>query len=109
MHIKAIASTIALATSLGLAGAVYAQTPITVNGLTVTEVDLPLVQAYCDQLQSGMTPDAVDDASAAAADDSPADGDDEATEEDASEPTIDLGQITLEGCVEAGLVAGPAN
>ncbi len=108
MHIKAIASAIALATSLGLAGAVYAQTPVTVNGLTVTEVDLPLVQAYCEQLQSGMTPDSVDDASAAAADDM-ADGDEEAAESDASEPTIDLGQVTLEGCIEAGLIAETAN
>lgn len=107
MHIKAIASAIALATSLGLAGAVYAQTPVTVNGLTVTEVDLPLVQAYCEQLQSGMTPDSADDASAAASDEAPV-GDDDAAAE-ASEPTIDLGQITLEGCVEAGLITAAAN
>jgi hypothetical protein len=107
MHIKTIASAIALATSLGLAGAVYAQAPITVNGLTVSEVDLPTVQAYCEQLQAGMPADSEDSGSATPSKDE--DSNNNATENDESAPTLDLGQVTLEGCIEAGLISETAN
>lgn len=112
MHIKTIASAIALATSIALSGAAFAQTAAAstnVNGLTVTEVDLPQVQAYCEQLAGGMEKDESTDKSPAmpnstAAVDTNA-GTEGNTDKDDSQPTIDLGQITLEGCVEAGLVA----
>jgi hypothetical protein len=107
MRFKAVASAIALVTALGLGGAANAQT--VVNGLNVSDVDLPRVQEYCNQLQSGMTPDATpsDSPESPTSTDAVGTEPDEATSDDdgdESEPTLELGEITLEGCMEAGLI-----
>lgn len=108
MRFKSIASALALATALGFGGVAYAETMV--NGLNVSDADLPRVQEYCEQLQSGMTPDATPSdspESPTATDAVPTTGD-TAKDGDDSEPGLELGEITLEGCVEAGLVEAAA-
>ena len=109
MRFKSVVSAAALAASLGFAGFAYADTMV--GALNVTDVDLPRVQAYCDQLASGMDADSptagsIDvtetetDSTGDDTDDTDADGN---ADNGNDEPTLDLGQITLENCVDAGL------
>lgn len=119
MRFTSVASALALVTALGLGGAAYADTMV--NGVNVSDADLDRVKAYCEQLKSGMTPDDTPsdspesptstDAVGTEATPSETEGDttDDATTEDADgdqggESALELGEITLEGCIEAGLV-----
>src|SRR5690606_33587484 len=109
MRFKSVVSAAALAASLGFAGFAYADTMV--GATNVTDVDLPRVQAYCDQLASGMTPDSPTggaiDTTETETDTTEPDDPDEAAQSDenvgSDEPTLDLGQITLENCIDAGL------
>jgi hypothetical protein len=114
MRFKSVVSAAALAASMGFAGVAHADTMV--GSLNVTDVDLPRVQAYCEQLASGMDADSPTAGSIDATEtetDSTGDTAD-STDQDANsdngndEPTLDLGQISLENCVDAGLVAAGA-
>lgn len=114
MHAKSVVSAIALSAALALSGPAFAQTML--NGAEISADDLPAVQERCDQLKlaadtSGVSNDAQPEASDADETSSAADA---STETEGAEPvdetaealtTIDLDTITLEACVEAGLVA----
>jgi hypothetical protein len=115
MNIKATISTIALVAGLALTGPAFSQTIL--NGVEVAEDDLPAVQQRCDELLADDTQSLVSD-DANEDDDNSADaGNGEpATEADTlnSQPEaagtantftdVDLETITLEACVDAGLV-----
>lgn len=107
MQLKAFASTIALAAALAVSGPVAAQTMI--NGMTVPEDELPLVQQHCDDLQTaaGVASESTDQGDPAGQTDPGA----EPVEEvepggmaQAVTPTIDLDTIDLQACIDAGLV-----
>lgn len=111
MRFKSVASALALVTAIGFGGAAYAQT--TVNGIEVSAADLDRVTAYCEQLQSGMEPDATPSDSPESPTSTEAVGTEatpsETTDDsDESESSLELGDITLEGCIEAGLVEAAA-
>lgn len=120
MKIKTTISAIALAAGLALSGSVYAQTMI--NGVEVAEGDLAAVQQRCDDLATAAAtsdiataPDA-DDGTPEETNDDPSDdpntGAADATvnsQADVNEvanalTSIDLETLTLEACVDAGLV-----
>lgn len=114
MRFKSVVSAAALAASLGFAGVAHADTMV--GATNVTDVDLPRVQAYCEQLASGMTPDsptggAIDVTETDTDTTEPPDSD-QANQSDNNvgddEPTLDLGQITLENCIDAGLAPAGA-
>lgn len=115
MTIKSALSILALSTSLAFTGSAMAQTSI--NGVDVTDADLPAVQQRCDELMvaesTQSTSTATEDSAGAdsnGADDSSGAAD--ATIEDAPAvnemanmtSTIDLDTITLQACLDAGLV-----
>ncbi|MFD2646729.1 hypothetical protein ACFSX5_02860 [Devosia albogilva] len=110
MRFKSVVSAAALAASLGFAGVAHADTMV--GAQNVTDVDLPRVQAYCDQLATGMDADSPTAGSIDVTEtETDSSGDtSQTTDVDANadngndEPTLDLGQITLENCVDAGLV-----
>jgi hypothetical protein len=109
MRFKSLVSAAALAASLGFAG--YAHADTMVGTTNVTDVDLPMVQTYCEQLASGMTPDtpkkeSIDVTETDTDSTDSDDGDDEENPEDVGddEPSLDLGEITLQNCIDAGLV-----
>ncbi len=82
-----------------------------VGAQNVTDVDLPRVTAYCEQLASGMTADSptagsidVTETETDSTGDTAQNTDTDANADTGNdEPTLDLGQITLENCVDAGL------
>ncbi len=104
MTIKSSLSVLALVAGVAFAGSAYAQTMV--GGFEVSEADLPHVQAHCDAL-------ALADQNEPTAGTNP---DEDTTDEDGrtgletdtaarnTSTTIDLELITLEDCVEAGLV-----
>lgn len=92
MRFTNIISAAALAVALGVSGAAYAQT--LVGGVTVTEVDLPRVQAICDQMV-GEVADAVGE------DPSKNSSNDVASTDDLANGIDD---ITLQDCIDAGLL-----
>lgn len=115
MTIKSALSILALSTSLAFAGSAMAQTSI--NGVDVSDSDLPAVQERCDQLlvadTTESTSTATDDAAEAennGADDTASAAD--ATIDDAPDvnemanmtSSVDLDTITLQACLDAGLV-----
>jgi hypothetical protein len=122
MHIKTVASAVALSVALGLSSFAYAQT--TIGGQTVSEGDMERVKVHCEDLQNqanqaaGATDadteagDTTEDdannstgADATAADAAaPATGD---TEDTAAVGSIDMDAITLEACLEAGFITAP--
>ena len=133
MRFKSVVSALALMTAVGLGGAAYADTMV--NGINVSDADLPRVQAYCEQLQSGMTPDDTPsdspesplstDAVGTEATPSETEGDttdDGTTDDDTAtdtagsdadgdegdESSLELGDITLQGCIDAGLIPAAA-
>ncbi len=137
MRFKSVVSALALMTAVGLGGAAYADTMV--NGINVSDADLPRVQAYCEQLQSGMTPDDTPsdspesplstDAVGTEATPSETEGDttddgttDDGTTDDGAtdsagedadgdegdESSLELGDITLQGCIDAGLIPAAA-
>ena len=106
MTIKSALSIIALTTSLAFSGSAMAQTSI--NGVAVSDADLPAVQERCDQLQGA----ASETLSNTSSDSAESAGEADATLDDAPgvnemanmTSNIDLDTITLEACVDAGLV-----
>lgn len=91
MRFTKIIASAALAAALGVSGAASAAT--LVGGVTVTDIDLPKVQAMCDQMV-GQTPESVD-----------ADLEDATSDGMASDQTgKDIENITLQDCVDAGLL-----
>ena len=113
VHVKSIVSAIALSAALTLSGSAFAQTML--NGAEVPADELPAVQERCDQLKLAADKDGATDSTQPAESDadettSAADAntetDDAAAVSEAADAltTIDLETITLEACVEAGLV-----
>lgn len=110
MTIKSALSIIALSTSLAFSGSVMAQTMI--NGVDVSDTDLPAVQERCDQLSVASNETLSNTASDSDASSSDSAGQADATLNEAPAvneaanltSTIDLDTITLEACVDAGLV-----
>lgn len=117
MRFKTLVSPLAIAFGLGLSGAAFAQNSIA--GMDLTDDQVPEVQAHCEELNtqadnenvSEVAPDAdtadapADDAGAAddaAADD--ADAGDAAASDAAAGAELDLSQVTLADCVEAGFI-----
>lgn len=95
-------SAAAIATALTLSGGAMAQTMV--GGYTVSDEDLPKVQAQCDTL-------ALDEnESPATADETKSETEAEAEVNHIDEVTtgIDLSTITLEQCEEAGLIGDAA-
>lgn len=113
MTIKSALSIIALSTSLAFSGSVMAQT--TINGVDVSDSDLPAVQERCDQLSVAENNSLATTSSDSESDtDSAADaGSADANIDDAPAvneianltSTIDLDTITLQACQDAGLVS----
>lgn len=103
MHMKTLISAAALTVALGFTGTAFAQA-VTLGNQTVTEADMERVQVRCDDLQT--------EANAAVgtsdnADDATSDSSESNTEQGTEEGTaglIELDTITLEQCMEAGLV-----
>jgi hypothetical protein len=92
MRFTNIISAAALAIALGVSGAATAAT--LVGNVTVTDIDLPRVQAMCDQMVSA-TADAVgEDLSENTANDVAS------TDSDAK----GIDDITLQDCIDAGLL-----
>jgi len=94
MRFTNIVSAAALAVALGFSGAAYAQT--VVGGVSVTDIDLPRVQAMCDQMV-GETTTAGEETDSTMTPAAPA-----ADATDSDSKVID--DITLRDCVEAGLL-----
>lgn len=99
MHIKAIASAATLAVVLGFAGTAAAQTMI--GNQTVSEADHERVKNYCEDLKTA------DTQAMSGTENDEASTTDEGTEaaETAAVGAVDLDQITLENCIEAGFVS----
>ncbi|MCD7060038.1 hypothetical protein [Pelagibacterium xiamenense] len=91
MKLKALATPFALFAGLTLGAGAFAQTPI--GTITVTDEQLPHVQAYCEDL-AGEHSDA----------DSDSDDSEAGPLEEVQTPNIDLSSITIDDCEEAGLV-----
>lgn len=112
MHTKTIISAATLVIALGFGGTAFAQA-VTLGAQTVTEANMPGVQARCDELQTAGTAPATDsensdDATAAADASATAGSTTEGTTEQGTEEgtagLIELDTITLEQCMEAGLI-----
>lgn len=111
MHIKSIASAVALTAAMLVSGSAFAQT--TINGTEITAEELPYVQQRCDALAAEGTggPTASETQSnTEGTTDTGVVNDSENTEDtvDAAAQaltTIDLETLTLEQCTEAGLTA----
>jgi hypothetical protein len=102
MHIKSIVSAGALAIALGFTGAVSAQTMI--GGQEISEADMERVKVHCEDLQNQENA-AVGTSSNS--DDATADGTEGSTEQGTEEGTaglVQLDEVTLEQCLEAGLI-----
>lgn len=97
MHIKSIVSAGALAIALGFTGAAAAQTMI--GGQTISETDMERVKVHCEDLQTQST--AADAGSNNMTD--PATATEEGTEEGTA-GLVELDEVTLEQCLEAGLI-----
>ena len=109
MRFKSIISAVALSAALGFSGTAFAQTMV--GTTSVSDVDLPQVTAYCEQLASGMEADSPQAGSIDVTEtETDTSGETEATTDAGTgtsgddEPSLDLGQITLEQCQAAGLV-----
>lgn len=110
MTIKSALSIIALTTSLAFSGSAMAQTSI--NGVDVSDSDLPALQERCDELSVAANESLVTNSSDSNTDSSADAGSADATITDAPAvnemanltSTIDLDTVTLEACVDAGLV-----
>ncbi|WEK05335.1 MAG: hypothetical protein P0Y65_03490 [Candidatus Devosia phytovorans] len=111
MHMKSLVSAGALAIALGLgAPAVMAQdamaAPTMIGNQTLTEADATRVQTYCDDLltaseQTDTATTGSEDAGTTESDTSENDAD------QAAVGGVDLDQVTIENCAEAGFVEGP--
>jgi len=92
MRFTNIISAAALAVALGFSGAATAAT--LVGNVTVTDVDLPRVQAMCDQMVTDVADAAGEDLSENSTNDV------ESTESDAK----GIDDINLQDCIDAGLL-----
>lgn len=94
MHIKSIVSAATLAIALGFAGSAAAQTMI--GDQTISEGDLERVKVHCEDLQN----------KANAADPGSEDAEEGAEEgvEEGNAGLVKLDEVTLEQCLEAGLI-----
>jgi hypothetical protein len=111
MHTKNLVSAATIAIALGFSGAAFGQA-VTLGTQTVSEADMERVQNRCDDLKNEATAanPGSDNNTAADAEAAPADpaataetDGDQGTEEGTA-GLIELDSITLEQCVEAGLV-----
>jgi hypothetical protein len=100
MNIKSALSIAALCSALALSGPVYAQTVI--NGVEVPEAELAAVQARCDELSTAESTEAL---GTTEEDDDGGEAEEEVTADTTPTATIDLETLTLEACIEAGLVS----
>ncbi|MBU1334164.1 MAG: hypothetical protein KJ944_06845 [Alphaproteobacteria bacterium] len=100
MHIKSIVSAGALAIALGFTGAAAAQTMI--GGQTISETDMERVKVHCEDLQNqeNAADQGSDNTDAAA---TTTDTTEEGTEEGTA-GLVELDEVTLEQCLEAGLI-----
>lgn len=96
MSFKALATPLALAAGLAFSTSAFAQTEI--GTITVSDEDLPLVEAYCNDLalsdatgDSGTQPDAEPSPTAEVTTD------------------VQLDSLTLQDCEDAGLVGEDVN
>ena len=96
MRFTNIASAAAIVVALGFSGAAYAST--IVGGVSVTDIDLPRVQAMCDQ----MVGDSQTLGDTEMATDMDATAMDSAASVDSDSKVID--DITIQDCIEAGLL-----
>jgi uncharacterized protein (DUF885 family) len=118
MHFKALVSALALGAAVSLSGPVSAQ-EMMINGVAIPEDEMAAVQARCDELAEAAENESLsepteDDAADDSADDDTIDsaGEAGALIEDAPEVNevedatsiIDLDQIDLQACIDAGLV-----
>lgn len=112
MTIKSALSVAAL--TIALTGAAFAQ-GMTINGVAVSETDMPAVQERCDQLAEAeggsLSPTADDDATEAAGNDDATAATDATTDQapavnevQAATTTIDLETIDLQACIDGGFV-----
>ena len=90
MRFTNIVSAAALTVALGFSGAAYAQTMV--GGVSVTDIDLPRVQAMCDPMV-GDTTDAVGE-----------DPSNDSASRTSNADTKGIDDINLRDCVEAGLL-----
>lgn len=110
MTFKTVTCAIVMGSALMFGGAAYADTMV--GSSTVTDADLPAVQARCDQLSTADDASLSQDTDAKSADDSTAGANDatlngapEQVDEATSATTtsIDIDTVTLEQCKAAGL------
>ncbi|MDB5527658.1 MAG: hypothetical protein JWR51_761 [Devosia sp.] len=110
MTFKTVTCAIVMGSALMFGGAAYADTMV--GSSTVTDADLPAVQARCDQLMttadSTSLTENTDDDTAAGSNDGAADATANATTavdetQAATTTSIDLDTVTLEQCKAAGL------
>ena len=110
MHIKTIASAAAISVALGLGSFAYAQDaaaplPMKIGNQDLTEADAQRVKVHCDDLQTAANQaEGVEGADAEGQNEA----DTDASDSQAEVGTVDLVAITLELCVEAGFLEGPA-
>lgn len=110
MHIKTIASAIALSTAMALSGTAMAQTMI--GSQEVSEGDRERVQVYCEDLQNrenqavGATgaEDELNETDDGSSTDDTADATDDGDDDSAAVGSIDTDLITLQNCIDAGFV-----
>jgi hypothetical protein len=116
MRIKALVSAIAITSALTLSGGAFAQTMI--NGVEVSEDDLPGLQERCDELNVAATTESLSgtDSSEGEMEDGMDTGESagqaDATIEDAPDVNevenatsgIDLDTVDLQACIDAGLI-----
>lgn len=120
MHIKTIASAVALSAALGFGGIVYAQDaaatalPTMIGEQSLTEADAQRVKTFCDDLQTeasqaaGATDEEQELTDAQDGEATAMTSVDGADPEDTAEAgSVDLNTVTLEQCKEAGFVTTP--
>ena len=113
MTIKSALSVAAL--TLALSGAAFAQ-GMTMNGVAVSEADMPAVQERCDQLSNAEATQSLTDTPNAAADTATDSNDSNASNDAVLENApatnevqnattkIDLDTISLQACIDGGFV-----
>ena len=101
MHMKTIVSAGALAIALGFAGSAAAQTMI--GNQNVSEADMERVKVYCEDLQT-----AANQAEGTETDGTtmPSDPTNDTVAENSTAAigSVDLAAVTLETCLEAGVI-----
>ena len=95
MHMKTIVSAGALAIALGFTGSAVAQTMI--GNQSVSAADMERVKVYCEDLQTAEN-------QAEGTNDNGIDLDESSGTGTPSVGSVDMDAITLENCIEAGVV-----